>query len=529
MAHPSTIVELPKVMKFNLADGSLLVLEPCHSYSGGGEGVVYKAFHHADRSEWAVKHVKTSSNPDIYQDMHREMDRIDPYLLTSQIPAAVRLRASKFLAAPCVVCRTSPLGANYFTVVSPWVGPNLHQVLRGLCRKDPHVLATKKQRTDVSLNLAYCLGRALEPLHEYKIACRDIKFSNVGGDPSQHGTLALFDLGLAALAEEVDTRPGDAGTRSWKAPEVEREKKFCLKSDMFSAGLMVGRIAMRSTSWSDRTELMHQKQDFIDDKVKELVLGLTDPSIASRWSSKKLVQTLERWSRDGTISLQPESTLKFLLGEIPFQGLIESGGVGDIAFQFPDIPSVGGDNQPTTSSYPDAENVPALNPQPQPPVPYAALRQRMMNQRSVDALQRGTEEVAQIGPHGAGQAEPAAGEHPAWFTDHHALLAKLQELDEYKRLVAKWTPQKLQIFEGILENFVGQQRERIRAAREGGVVENITRRDFCPDACGMVRSSTPKRHTIHSASTCFSPLQRAATVMQVIEKARKNNLCFLNE
>ena len=98
------------------------------------------------------------------------------------------------------------------------------------------------------LKTAHGVACALEYLHKNQILHRDVKTGNVGFGTD--GNVKLFDFGLAILAKGSDKHQyGFAGTKRNMAPEVDQEKPYDEKADVFSFGVLLWDIlAMGRTS-----------------------------------------------------------------------------------------------------------------------------------------------------------------------------------------------------------------------------------------------------------------------------------------
>merc|ERR1712232_652308 len=70
---------------------------------------------------------------------------------------------------------------------------------------------------------------------------RDIKSSNIGFD--MEGDVKIFDFGFAkSFVSDVCDLKGGGGSQGYMAPEMETERKYGIKADVFSFGVVLWEI-----------------------------------------------------------------------------------------------------------------------------------------------------------------------------------------------------------------------------------------------------------------------------------------------
>lgn len=158
------------------------------------------------------------------------------------------------------------------------------------------------------IQVAIDISSALKYLHEKRIILRDLKPDNVGFDES--GCLKLFDFGLIAQLpkycslDKTHNIPGNIGTPRYMAPEVQREKPYNVKADVFS---------FTQVLW----EILTQQ------RAPNAATYGTRPEIPKNWP-KTLRRILERgWSDD--LNERPCMTeYKYVLEDLLRQATEES-------------------------------------------------------------------------------------------------------------------------------------------------------------------------------------------------------------
>jgi serine/threonine protein kinase len=81
------------------------------------------------------------------------------------------------------------------------------------------------------------LAGAMEYLHSCNIIFRDLKPDNMGFD--RHGTLKLFDFGLARETNPLCPMSSFTGSIRYMAPEVTKSEPYSLSADVYSFGVVV--------------------------------------------------------------------------------------------------------------------------------------------------------------------------------------------------------------------------------------------------------------------------------------------------
>jgi len=82
------------------------------------------------------------------------------------------------------------------------------------------------------------ISKALEHIHQQKIAHRDVKLENILVD--QQGTIYVIDLGLCAFIQEGTLCKDWCGSDNYLAPEIVRRIPYDgYKADVFSAGVVL--------------------------------------------------------------------------------------------------------------------------------------------------------------------------------------------------------------------------------------------------------------------------------------------------
>jgi serine/threonine protein kinase len=78
-------------------------------------------------------------------------------------------------------------------------------------------------------------------LHERNVIHRDLKPANILITDGMNGRLVkLGDFGLSVIHESIDqSHTKGTGTFDYMAPEIMRTKKYDMKSDIYSLGIIV--------------------------------------------------------------------------------------------------------------------------------------------------------------------------------------------------------------------------------------------------------------------------------------------------
>lgn len=145
------------------------------------------------------------------------------------------------------------------------------------------------------------IADALAYLHDRRILFRDLKPSNVGFRAEDPSTVQLFDFGLCReLPASDDTYQDDeafqmsgAGTYLYMAPEISTAKRYNLKADVFSWGLLFHEMMTLERPFAEFTYAEH----------KEFVCEIGQrPSLTDHGIIPASLQTLLRqaWEQDPT-------------------------------------------------------------------------------------------------------------------------------------------------------------------------------------------------------------------------------------
>ena len=106
-------------------------------------------------------------------------------------------------------------------------GKNLEQVLRERTRLT--------EREVVAIGIELC--RALAAVHDVELLHRDVKAQNVM--QAEDGRLVLMDFGTGSDLEKASAAEDAAGTPLYLAPEIFRGEQATVRSDIYSAGVVL--------------------------------------------------------------------------------------------------------------------------------------------------------------------------------------------------------------------------------------------------------------------------------------------------
>lgn len=150
------------------------------------------------------------------------------------------------------------------------------------------------------LNVAACLAGVIEYLHSKEIIFHDLKPKNVGFD--RHGNLKLFDFGLSRFMPRRGDSYGDlyelggVGTPRYSAPEVNLDRPYNLKADVYSFAVVL---------W----EIICLKKPFARYKNRkgfELAVLKADTVLVLNQSLSKPIHNIIRQSLSRDVSTRPK-------------------------------------------------------------------------------------------------------------------------------------------------------------------------------------------------------------------------------
>jgi serine/threonine-protein kinase len=170
------------------------------------------------------------------------------------------------------VCRVYDIGevdGRHFLSMEFIKGEELSSLL--------HRIGRLPQDKAVQIARQICAG--LAAAHDVGVLHRDLKPSNVMID--EHGNARITDFGLAGLAEEFREDEIHAGTPAYMAPEQLDGRKFTVRSDIYSLGLVLyelftGRKAFEAPTLGELVKL--RRSDTTPTTPSEIIKGL-DPLI----------------------------------------------------------------------------------------------------------------------------------------------------------------------------------------------------------------------------------------------------------
>ncbi|KAK8894973.1 hypothetical protein M9Y10_023415 [Tritrichomonas musculus] len=243
-AHPSSdaipIVELKKRMDKELAVFTSIDI-PCEdlkldkALGSGGFGTVFLSIRLSTAELLAVKEVRSDK-------------------LTIQTWAALYSE----------VATMEPLKHRY---VLELVGAHIKEPYRIITRFCPgkslfdrlHRPNMKPLSAERLTAIAYQVAEGMRFLHTNGIVHRDLKTMNILLDDTD--TAKIADFGLAGMMKDKKELIGGVGTPHYTAPEVLERKRYGLKVDTYSYGVILWEMATRQIPFRDKT---HQE---IFDKV----------------------------------------------------------------------------------------------------------------------------------------------------------------------------------------------------------------------------------------------------------------------
>src|SRR5256884_3372391 len=170
------------------------------------------------------------------------------------------------------VCRVYDIGevdGRHFLSMEFIKGEELSSLLRRIGRLPQ----------DKAIQIARQICAGLSAAHDVGVLHRDLKPANVMID--EHGNARITDFGLAGLAEEFREDEIHAGTPAYMAPEQLDGRKFTVRSDIYSLGLVLyelftGRKAFEAPTLGELVKL--RRSDTTPTTPSEIVKGL-DPLI----------------------------------------------------------------------------------------------------------------------------------------------------------------------------------------------------------------------------------------------------------
>lgn len=128
------------------------------------------------------------------------------------------------------VCRVYDIGeidGRHFLSMEFIKGEELSSLLRRIGRLP----------RDKAIQIARQICAGLSAAHEVGVMHRDLKPSNIMID--EHGNVRITDFGLAGLEEELHGENAIAGTPAYMAPEQLEGRRFTVRSDIYSLGLLL--------------------------------------------------------------------------------------------------------------------------------------------------------------------------------------------------------------------------------------------------------------------------------------------------
>jgi serine/threonine protein kinase len=99
--------------------------------------------------------------------------------------------------------------------------------------------------------IAYQVAEGMQFLHANGIVHRDLKTMNILLD--EHLTVKIADFGLAGIMKDAKELFGGVGTPHYTAPEVLERKHYGLKVDVFSFGVILWEIGMKTIPFRDKS------------------------------------------------------------------------------------------------------------------------------------------------------------------------------------------------------------------------------------------------------------------------------------
>lgn len=112
--------------------------------------------------------------------------------------------------------------------------------------------------------IAHQIASAVEYLHSKNIVFRDLKPNNVGFD--EHGTVKLFDFGLARELPEESTNVNDVyemsgkiGTVRYMAPEVALSREYNQKVDTYSWSVIFWQCLTLQKPYAEMSRATHNQ------------------------------------------------------------------------------------------------------------------------------------------------------------------------------------------------------------------------------------------------------------------------------
>ena len=137
-----------------------------------------------------------------------------------------------------------------------WLGPFGY-----CCAKEPVLYSCWVERLIAAKDIA----NAIYYLHSQKIVYRDLKPDNLGFDA--HGTLKLFDFGLAKRLDPMDLTQdglymltGNTGSLRYMAPEVAQGEPYNQRVDSYSYGILFWQICSLQTPYAGFSTKMHAEK-----------------------------------------------------------------------------------------------------------------------------------------------------------------------------------------------------------------------------------------------------------------------------
>jgi len=234
----------------------------------GGMGVVYRAHDHLTNETVALKFMI----PDLLRSQKAQQ------LFIQEAQVARRLRHENIVAVHDV--STTPEGVLYLSMEF-LRGQSLRALLRKY-RNERHMMDVR-----LAVHATAQILKALEYAHRTVIH-RDIKPENAMLLPGEH--IKVLDFGLAKAVDEEAALTGDpkrkrvVGTAAYASPEQKTFRQVDLRSDLYSAGLLLYELFTLRTPTEEHIEITQARNDIAPSLITILNKALRkDPS--ERWQT----------------------------------------------------------------------------------------------------------------------------------------------------------------------------------------------------------------------------------------------------
>ena len=152
-------------------------------------------------------------------------------------------------------------------------------------------------------DVAIPVANVFQYLHSKNIIFRDLKPGNIGFDV--HGTLKIFDFGMAREIEEGRKLTANTGSPLYMSPEVALGKDYGLKADVYSFAYVLWQLATLKIPFEGITPGMHARKVLIDNarpkvdnqcgstRTRQLIIECWDRSPESRPSFEEILKVLQ--------------------------------------------------------------------------------------------------------------------------------------------------------------------------------------------------------------------------------------------